>query len=507
MIQSSGNASGTGNTCAFTGSPTSGNTLIVASVWDSATGTPTVTDTLGSTWTQGKLDTANTVKGAIYVASAASTGADTVTVSETSATFQKTACLEIPATWGVTVDVSDSKVYSGTPATVTSNSFTTTVNGDFIYSAIGGFQSAGKFTAGTGYTFAGNNSGGQSLGQEFQVAGTNGSYTASFNNFTNTQGVILTIALKPASTITITDYFQGLNNTALPDGAVQQGYDFVPQCIGGAGAYTWSLSSGTLQSPLTLNSSTGEISGTPVQGGTRTVTLQCTDGTNTATATVTLRIGAALNTISASTIANCGSFTPSTGDIIAVLYTVPLAMQIPKITDSLGTVYRLAATSTFTTDPAGILTFVGSAPSSASNSISASGGGATRKMCIRFANAQVFLDGGNVTTGTGATGTTTITSNSLSTIVPNEVLISSAYDFTTAGSTLDVNSPFTNWGTSGVDPNAGYQVATTATGYTVAYASTGNTDGRYIIELFAMRPTVNTNFIQAHALRKLIGPF
>jgi hypothetical protein len=73
---------------AYPANVTSGKLLSVISVWETATGTPTVADTLGSTWVQALLCTANTRKIGVYLALAASTGANTVTFTETSATRQ-----------------------------------------------------------------------------------------------------------------------------------------------------------------------------------------------------------------------------------------------------------------------------------------------------------------------------------------------------------------------------------------------------------------------------------
>lgn len=57
----------------------------------------------------------------------------------------------------------------------------------------------------------------------------------------------------------------------------QPGYIDTLTAVGGRGAYTWSISAGTLPTGLTLNSSTGIISGTPTVAGTYAITVQVTD--------------------------------------------------------------------------------------------------------------------------------------------------------------------------------------------------------------------------------------
>lgn len=57
----------------------------------------------------------------------------------------------------------------------------------------------------------------------------------------------------------------------------QPGYVDTLTATGGRGTYTWSIPSGTLPTGLTLNGTTGVISGTPTVAGTYSVTIQVTD--------------------------------------------------------------------------------------------------------------------------------------------------------------------------------------------------------------------------------------
>lgn len=62
-----------------------------------------------------------------------------------------------------------------------------------------------------------------------------------------------------------------------PMGFVNQSYYSQLQAYGGTPGYTWSIYSGTLPPGLSLNSSTGEITGTPTTVGFWTVCFRVTD--------------------------------------------------------------------------------------------------------------------------------------------------------------------------------------------------------------------------------------
>ena len=65
----------------------------------------------------------------------------------------------------------------------------------------------------------------------------------------------------------------------LPNGEVNVAYSQTIQATGGSGSYSkWSITSGTLPLGLSLNSSTGVISGTPTQAGVSSFTVKVTDG-------------------------------------------------------------------------------------------------------------------------------------------------------------------------------------------------------------------------------------
>jgi hypothetical protein len=68
-----------------------------------------------------------------------------------------------------------------------------------------------------------------------------------------------------------------ITTTSLPNGNVGQAYNQTVQATGGTGALTWSIVAGTLPQNLSLNPTTGVISGTPTAAGTSSFTVRVAD--------------------------------------------------------------------------------------------------------------------------------------------------------------------------------------------------------------------------------------
>jgi len=90
--------------------------------------------------------------------------------------------------------------------------------------------------------------------------------------------------------------------TTLPDGRVGTAYTASLVESNGLAPFTWTVASGTLPAGLTLDASTGAITGNPTQSGTSSFTVQVLDSESTpatASATLTLTVATAAPTLGA----------------------------------------------------------------------------------------------------------------------------------------------------------------------------------------------------------------
>ena len=146
----------------------------------------------------------------------------------------------------------------------------------------------------------------------------------------------------------------------LPAGIQSLAYTTTLAATGGAGAYTWSVTLGTLPTGLTLAPATGIISGTPTAIGTSNFTIRVTDGVQNATTAFALTVNAPLAISTASLLPSGVVGTPysttmtATGGVPAsyawsvTVGTLPAPLTLAPTTGIISGTPTTAGTSSFT---------------------------------------------------------------------------------------------------------------------------------------------------------------
>jgi uncharacterized repeat protein (TIGR03803 family) len=135
----------------------------------------------------------------------------------------------------------------------------------------GGVSGAGVWTG----IQSGTLSGGLYSGEATLTPAAGGTYTYALTCGGIESGfVTLTVGAPAALSIT---------TTTLPNGTEGQSYSTILAATGGVAPYTWSITSGSLPAGLSLNASTGDISGTPSEPGTANFVVQVADSEGTPT--------------------------------------------------------------------------------------------------------------------------------------------------------------------------------------------------------------------------------
>jgi Putative Ig domain len=163
-----------------------------------------------------------------------------------------------------------------------------------------------------------------------------------------TQAVSLTLTISASGTAPLT-----VTTTALPNGQVGTSYSATLTATGGTTPYSWALTAGTLPAGLSLNASTGAISGTPTAAASATpLSFTVTDSSSPAqnkAVNLTLSISAAATlTISTSSLPNGQEGTAYTATLSATGGTAPYKWSLTSGTLPAGLTLSQSGTVTGT---------------------------------------------------------------------------------------------------------------------------------------------------------------
>jgi hypothetical protein len=199
------------------------------------------------------------------------------------------------------------------------------------------------------------------------ISGTpSGTGTSSFtvqvadtNSLTATKPFTLTVVAP--LTVTTASFTNGTQNVA---------YSATLAATGGTLPYTWSITSGSLPTGLTLTASTGAISGTPSGTGTSSFTVQVADANSlTATKSLSLTIntssGGGIGLVQENAVQGSGvgslsvafSAANTSGNLILAFVRMSTTTQTVTLKDSAGNTYVQAVAQVQTSDGSEISLF------------------------------------------------------------------------------------------------------------------------------------------------------
>ncbi len=485
------------DSAAYQSNVVSGNVLVAAYYSAAAITTPTIADTRGSTWTLRASPTGGggILGGTFYIwtATAAGSGADTVTLTESGATSFSLSILEISHVTEL-VDVVSTATNTVSSGTITMPNATTTKYRDFILDCllIGGQVGGPHDVSFTSDIFAQI----VTIGVPNQIfydrlSANPGTVSGAVYTTTaggGSAGLQVVLALRSTSALTV-------STPSIPDAVVSQAYSFQLQATGGTGTNVWSINSGTLPCGLSLSSG-GVISGTPTCANGNTIQFKVTDAaTATATANLTLHVAASANTIARVQGASgnvLNGVTAGNTILFGVMNTTAFASayaQTPTLSDGLGTTYTLIPGATNDL----VQLFWGIAGGSGNINMTVAPALSSGFVWVsEWTNMQPIFDTGVVSKYNSTTGSSPISSAAITSPVA-EML----YAFSSPGTqaaTITVSAPFSrdinaSGGVSARQSESDYYVSASSGSNTATWTQTGNTSNQLNMTLLGFRPT------------------
>jgi parallel beta-helix repeat protein len=359
---------------------------------------------------------------------------------------------------------------------------------------------------------SGNNS---TAGVEFSGTGTTGNQVLGNIVGSNTSGTPIT-GNTGGNTVSGNSISLTVTPAALPSATLNVPINATLNTVGGTGAYTYAVSSGTLPTWLSLNTNTGALTGTPNSTGTFNFTITATDSTSatlTGSDSCTLVVnGVSSLTVSPSTLSNAtanslysvtlgasggsGSYsfavttgtlpswlslsggvlsgTPTTTGTSASFTITATDTNNSSLTGTVAYTVTVNAASTLTVSPSTLAT--ATANSAYSATLSATGGSGTYTYAVTSGTLPSWLTlSGGVLSGTPTTSGTSASFTITATDSANSSLKGSrAYTVTVNAASSLTESPTT---LAAATANSAYSATLSATGGsgTYTYAVTSGT--------------------------------
>jgi hypothetical protein len=432
----------TSSSISFSSRTASGDLILVGMDFDKSV-TPTISDSQGNSYTEvgSQLTTANGNHSRVYYAKKIVGGSDTVKVSMSGTTDFIEIYLTEYSGANQTTPIDAQAAATGSAGSVSSGSATTT-GSDLVY----GFCLADSAcNAGSGFsarsTLVSNLI-------EDKSTSTAGTYAATAS--ANSGWTMQMVAVKPASNTPAVSNPPSITSATSASGTVGSAFSYQITATNSPTSYAAS----GLPGGVSVNTSTGAISGTPTASGTSSVTLSATNSAGTGRATLALTIAAASGSgakiSSSSSSVAFGSVTVNTKDSLPITLTNSggATLTFSQVTVS-GSGFGETGLSTSTTIAAGKsasfnVTFDPSAAGAASGTVSLATNGTPSSLAISLSGTGLAataslsaspstLSFGNVLDDSSGSLSTTLTNTGNASVTISSVTLSGK-GFTAAGS-------------------------------------------------------------------------
>lgn len=424
----------------------------------------------------------------IYLATASSTGTDTITITPNGTTDQYTVVCE----WRnvtATVDASANSTTAFTSGAATVPTITTTKYRDLILHIVGTVGND-EIRGPAAYSPIASSGNGDLLYMEYLVPTTDPGAlgTVTINDANSRSAAVAILALRASSSLTV-------STPSIPDAVSGQTYSSQMGAKGGAGGNSWSLISGVLPVGLSL-SSAGVISGTPLTTSHPSLlTFQVADSASaTATATLSLAVATSANTVSVATAGGTNGGSVTAGQLLVLVWNKSNNWVAGKPTDTLGTdFWQLPGTGNCILANSCLIVYAGVATSTGTDTaITTPGFPAAPNMdTLKFTNVQSIWDATLLTKALFTASETSISGTYVAPVAETLVGVANLYIGGT-GTTLTVSSPFTSqkqdtW-SGGIVDNATL-IGASAGSNTATWSITNSTSSNRSVNLFGLRPT------------------
>lgn len=284
LVQSAAVQAGSAKSAAvaFSSGNTAGNMVIAFVRMSTTTQTVKVTDKNGNTYTDA-VSQSQTTDGSqihLFYAKNVKAGANTVTATFSGTNSHPWLAVYEYSGLSASAPLDQTAHAQGKSTSPSSGATSTTSSANELVFAGLGLPSSSTVTvaAGSGYQLERQTTSGTRAADEEKVATATGSFSGTFaiSGSTNWSALVATFAASASSSP------PSITTTSLASGTVGTAYSQTLAATGGTTPYKWSLTSGTLPAGLSLNATSGTISGTPTTAATSNFTVQVTDSSNPA---------------------------------------------------------------------------------------------------------------------------------------------------------------------------------------------------------------------------------